>query len=41
MDKKLKDTIKIAKSLHKKGLIYLKDSVELVAEPNYQILARI
>ncbi|MCD2347217.1 hypothetical protein [Clostridium guangxiense] len=41
MEKKLKETIKTAKNLHKKGFIYLKDNVELDAEPNYQILALI
>lgn len=41
MDKKLKDMIKTAKTLHKKGLIYMNDSIELKAEPNYQIVASI
>lgn len=41
MDNKLKDTIKTAKSLHKKGLIYTNDSVKLEIEPNYQVIASI
>jgi len=41
MDKKLKEAIKVAKSLHKKELIYMSDSIDLQIEPNYQILAAI
>ncbi|MEA4826900.1 MAG: hypothetical protein VB130_09735 [Clostridium sp.] len=38
MDKKLKDTLKTVKKLHKKELIYLHDSIGLETEPNYQVL---
>lgn len=41
MDKNLKETIKVAKGLHKKGFIYFNDSIETKVEPNYQILASI
>jgi len=41
MDKKLKEAIKVAKSLHKKKLIYMSDSIDLQIEPNYQVLVAI
>lgn len=41
MDKHLKETIKTVKSLQKKDLLYMRDSIGLEVEPNYQVLASI
>lgn len=41
MDEKLTEIIRIAKSLHGKGLIYINDNIDLQVEPNYKILATI
>lgn len=41
MDKHLKETIKTVKSLQKKDLLYMRDSIDLEVEPNYQALASI
>lgn len=41
MDKHLKETIKTVKSLQKKGLLYMRDSIGLEVEPNYQVLVSI
>lgn len=41
MNKNLKKTIKIAKKLQRKELLYINDSIGLEAEPNYQIVASI
>lgn len=41
MDKKLKETIKIAKRLQRKELLYMTDGLELEAEINYQAIALI
>jgi hypothetical protein len=41
MDKNLKDTIRMAKKLQRKDLLYMCDDIELRVEPNYQVLALI
>ncbi|KEI05951.1 hypothetical protein [Clostridium botulinum] len=41
MDKHLKETIKTVKSLQKKDLLYMRGSISLEVEPNYQVLASI
>ncbi|QCH27830.1 hypothetical protein [Clostridium tyrobutyricum] len=41
MDKNLKDTIRMAKKLQRKDLLYLSGDIELRVEPNYQVLALI
>lgn len=41
MDKHLKETIKTIKSLQKKDLLYMRNSISLEVEPNYQVLASI
>lgn len=41
MNKKLKETIKIAKKLQRKELLYMSDSIGFETEPNYQVAASI
>lgn len=41
MNKILKENIKRAKKLQKKGLVYIPDDLEGTVEPNYQLLAAI
>lgn len=41
MDENLKETFKVVKSLQKKDLLYMRDSIGFEVEPNYQVLASI
>lgn len=41
MNKNLKNTIKMAKRLQKKGLVYVEDNINLNVELNYQLLISI
>ncbi|MBC8059967.1 MAG: hypothetical protein H7Y18_04800 [Clostridiaceae bacterium] len=41
MNKIIKETIKTAKGLQRKGIIYLDDSIDIGAEANYQVIAAI
>lgn len=41
MNKKLKTVLKSAKQLHKKGMLYLEDNINLNVEVNYELFATI